>query len=131
MKKPIIWVLEPNSYSYRVQFDFINSGGDLIKSMKWQVNQEKDGPPQVCFLQANARLGSQKPRWEDMARNFIRITILVESLTGELDTKTFSGFLGEAQINQILAAAPLTLGIVVDGCGVHISLYTAKVKGTP
>ena len=128
MKKPIIWVMETGHYSYRVQFDFVDAGGMLLKTKTWEVKRAKDEPPQVLFLQANARVCAQKPNWEDVAKNFLKITIPVERMTGELTTKTFAGFLDQGDLHQVLAAAPLTISAIVADSGVHLSLYTAKSK---
>jgi len=128
MKKPIIWVFGTGDYSYRVQFDFVDDSGKLLKTKTWEVKRKKDQPPQVIFLQAAARVRAQKPKWEDVARNFIKITILVETLTGELTATTFNGFLDQGEMHEILAKAPLTISAVIEAAGVHLSLYTAKAK---
>ena len=128
MKKPIIWVFGTGDYSYRVQFDFVDASGTLLKTKTWEVKRQKDQSPQVLFLQAAAQVRAQKPDWEDVAINFLKITIPVESLTGELTTTSFAGFLDQGDMHQILAAAPLTISAVVEDSGVHLSLYTARIK---
>ena len=130
MKQPRLWTLESGEYNYRVQFDFVDGSGKLLKTKTWQVNREKDDPPQVLFLQATAQIGTQKPEWKDVKTNFVKLTIPVETLVGDLKTTSFQGFIDENQVNQVLASAPLTMGVVVDGSGVHFTMHIARIKNS-
>jgi hypothetical protein len=63
-----------------------------------------------------------------VAENFLKITIPVETMTGALTITTFTDYIDQGDLDQILAAAPLTLSVVVDDAGMHLSLYTATIE---
>ena len=56
LQNPKLWTLGPEHYSYRVQFDFVDEAGTLVKTKTWEVRRKYDDPPQLLFLQLSAQL---------------------------------------------------------------------------
>lgn len=83
MARPRLFLLGPGHYSYRVEFRFVNAAGDLLESKTWNLHQERDEPPQVLLLQANAKLIGDKPELEEWGPNYVTITTVVDSLANE------------------------------------------------
>jgi hypothetical protein len=127
MARPKLWLLVPNHYTYRVEYRFVDSSGKLINSKTWELHHERGEKPKAILLQANARLIGDKPRLEEVGKNYVTITVTVASLEGELKTSVFSGFPREL-VNRQLVAYPLTLGIVMGLDGLSFSLFTAASK---
>jgi len=127
MKNPKVWLLEPNRYSYRVVFNFVDPAGKLLKTKTWQVQKESAEPSKVMLLQANATMAdkARKPEMKELAPNYMEITTVLSAIEGELVPKVVTGFATRDQINERLAEYPLTMALVVKNSGLHFSLHIA------
>lgn len=122
------WSLEESSVAYRIEFHFVDADGALLKSKTWELRREKNEVAKAMLLQANAALLGTEPVMKALGKNYVRISTSVSRIVGELTVTTFNGLSKPEAINQQIAAYPVTLGVVLDSGGVHISLLTAKPK---
>ena len=127
MRKPKVWLLEPDRYSYRVLFNFVNPIGKLIKTKTWQLHKERDEPAKIFLLQAHATLADRavKPALIELARNYVQVTTIVSELEGELHPMVFTGFHQREKIKEQLAAFPLSMALVLENSGIHFTLHIA------
>ena len=130
MKKPKVWLLEPDRYSYRVLFNFVDPAGKLLKTKTWQIQKESAEPSKVMLLQVNARMADnkRKPELKELAPNYVQITTVVSEIEGELFPIAFAGFDKADQINEQLAAFPLTMALVLENSGIHFTLHIATPR---
>jgi hypothetical protein len=122
------WSLEPAGYAFRVQFEFVDGSGKLLQSKTWELRREKHDPARALLLQADAKLLSTNPEMTQSLDNFIRIKVVVRELSGNLVIKTFTCFDQPETIQSQIARYPLTLSIVLDPGGLHVSMFTASQR---
>ena len=126
--KPKIWMLGPDRYQYRVEFHFVDLSGTLLRTKTWELIRETEDPPKVLLLQANAKVASTVPAMKELGVNYVRITVSVSEMTGELVTTTFTNAETKDEVNQKLAAFPVTLGVVLENKGLQFSMHVTSVK---
>jgi hypothetical protein len=130
MKKPKVWLLEPNRYSYRVLFNFVDPAGKLLKSKTWQLHKEQAEPPRILLLQAHATLADRaiKPELKELGPNYVQVTTVVAEFEGELFPIVFEGFDQREKIKAQLAEFPLSLALVLENSGIHFTLHIATPR---
>ena len=127
MTRPILWTARPNEYVFRIEFQFVDVTGALLKAKTWELRQMPADPPRAILLQAPAKLASSTPAYEELGRNFYRITTKVTSLTGELTITNLLGFKPE-DIQRQLAEFPVSVGLIIDQTGLQLSLHVTTTK---
>ena len=127
MNKPKVWLLEPDRYSYRVLFNFVDPTGKLLKTKTWQLHKERGEPPKIFLLQTHATLAdrAKKPALKELARNYVEVTTIVLKLEGELHPMVFAGFHQREKIKEQLAEFPLSMALVLENSGIHFTLHLA------
>jgi hypothetical protein len=128
MKNPRLWVLEPGQYKFRIEFRFVDESGELLRLKTWDLHRNNTDPPKTLLLQAKARLAGGRPQMKELKPNFWAITTMVCGMEDEPCSACFTGLLGTRQYHQLLAAAPLTLTLLMDNSGLHLALHTAEPK---
>lgn len=56
MTRPKLFLLGPSHYTYRVEYRFVDSSGELLKSKTWELYREQHEGPQVLLLLAGAKV---------------------------------------------------------------------------
>jgi hypothetical protein len=75
------------------------------------------------LLQANAKLLARVPGMRTLGPNYVRITVSVAEISGELAVTAFDGVSNPEAINKQIATYPVTLAVVMDSGGLHFTLY--------
>ena len=128
MTKPQLWVLEPNQYSYRIIFNFVDHAGRLVRSKTWQIHKEASEPTKIMLLQANATIfaNAGKPELKELAPNFLEVTTVVSAIDGDLYSTTVVGFDHPKVVAELMANYPLTMALVVENSGIHFTLHFTR-----